>query len=85
MDPEERREHGIYDSAQDALAACRAIVDSSLQEGYRPGMSAEALYQSYVSFGDDPFIVVIGGQDDEAKFSAWRYAEERARAICGGS
>jgi hypothetical protein len=34
-------------------------------------------------FGDDPFIVVLaGGQDDSATFSARDYAEERCRAIC---
>jgi hypothetical protein len=84
QDPAERREHGIYANVEDALAACRAIVDRSLQEQFRPGISAEALFNRYTSFGDDPFIVAIGGdQDERTKFSAWSYARERARAICG--
>jgi hypothetical protein len=45
-------------------------------------MTAEALYDRYMSFGDDPSIVVVEGADASAKFSAWRYAKERCEAIC---
>jgi hypothetical protein len=83
MDEDERYEHGVYETAEEAIAACRGIVDQSLEEGYKPGISAEALYEGYVSFGDDPFIVVLDGADDNAKFSAWSYAKERSRVICG--
>lgn len=79
----DQREQGTYDTLEQAIAVCRAIVDKSLAEEYRPGISAEALYDRYVSFGDDPFIVVIEGVDDGAEFSAWSYAKERCRAICG--
>jgi hypothetical protein len=83
MDSDERREHGTYETFEEAIAACRGIVDQSLKEGYRPGISAEALYDGYVGFGDDPFFVVLDGTDDNAKFSAWSYAKERSRVICG--
>ncbi len=82
QDPEERREQGVYATLEEAIAACREIVDRSLAEEHRPGASAEALLDRYASFGDDPFIVVLDGLDARAAFSAWRYAEERARAIC---
>ena len=36
-----------------------------------------------MSFGDDLFIVVLDGTDDGATFSAWSYAKERCRVICG--
>jgi hypothetical protein len=36
------------------------VVDLSLDHLYRPGMTAEALYSDYSSFGDDPFVVVTG-------------------------
>ena len=85
QDPTERREHGTYDTAEEALEACRGLVDRSLRNEYRSGMSAEDLYDRYVSFGDDPFILVVDGEDDGAAFSAWSYAKERCRAICGGS
>ena len=68
-EPDERREHGVYETAEEAIAACRAIVDRSIEEERRPGFSAEALYDRYTSFGDDPFIVVIDGVDDRATFS----------------
>jgi hypothetical protein len=82
QDPDERREHGVYDTLEEALAVCRSLVDQSLKEGYRPNISAEALYDHYTSFGDDPFVVVIDGVDDRATFSAWTYAKGRCREIC---
>jgi len=83
----DRREQGVYDTLDAALAACRDIVDAALAREYRPGISADALYDRYVSFGDDPFIVAADivapdGADERAKFSAWSYAKERCRAIC---
>jgi hypothetical protein len=83
QDPDARREHGNYESLEEALAACREIVDRSLEEEYRVGMSAEALYHRYVSFGDDPFVVVQDGADERVIFSAWSYAMERCRVIGG--
>jgi hypothetical protein len=82
---DDRREHGVYETLEQAIAACRGIVDRSLQEEYQhiPGMSAERLYDRYMSFGDDPFIVVLDGADASARFSAWSYAKERCQAICG--
>jgi len=79
---DERREHGTYPTLDEALAACRDIVDQSLEQEYRAGISPEALYDRYVSFGDDPFIVVDDGTDKHAAFSAWSYAKERCPAIC---
>ena len=84
-DADERHEHGIYDTGEEALTECRKLVDRSLMHEYRPGMSADALYDRYTSFGDDPFIAVIDGTDDSVRFSAWDYARERCAAICGKS
>jgi len=83
QDQDERWEHGTYESVEEAIAACRDIVDRSLEEEYTVGMSAEALYRRYVSFGDDPFIVVLDGPHEGVIFSAWTYAGERCRVICG--
>jgi hypothetical protein len=82
QDADERLEHGTYETLEQALAACRGIVDQSLRHQRRPGISAEALYDRYVSFGDDPFIIVLDGADDAANFSAWTYAKERCAEIC---
>jgi hypothetical protein len=83
QDPDDRREHGVYATLDEALAVCRAIVDRSLSEEFRPGISAASLYDRFTSFGDDPFIVVVDGVDEAARFSAWAYAEARCRQICG--
>ena len=82
MDSSERREQGTYETVEEALAVCRRIVDRLLAQNYEPGISAEALFEHYVSFGEDPFIVVLDGVDDRAKFSGWSYAKERCRAMC---
>jgi hypothetical protein len=76
-------EHGTTESYENAVAACRALVDRSLARLYKPGMTAAELYDHYTSFGDDPFVVALGGAPMGEKFSAWTYAEERCAAICG--
>jgi len=83
QDSDERWEKGTYETVEEALAVCREIVDQSIMEGYRTGISAEALYGHYVRFGDDPFIVGLDGMDTGILFSAWNYAKERCRVICG--
>jgi hypothetical protein len=82
QDPRERCEQGVYETVEEALAVCRGLVDESLKEEYRSGISAKSLYDRYTSFGDDPFIVVLDGTDDRAIFSAWNYAKERCTVIC---
>jgi hypothetical protein len=79
MDESDRSTHGQYDSAEAAIAAAKAIVDRSLQFIYRPGMTADVLYDHYTDFGDDPFI---RSDDSTCVFSAWTYAQERCPAIC---
>jgi hypothetical protein len=81
---DERRELGTYVSVEEALAACRDVVDVWLAANYKPGMSSAELIEQYKSFGDDPFIVALPGAPAEAKFSAWDYAAKRAQAICAG-
>lgn len=80
MDEDERSEVGRFETADEALAACRKIVDDFLAENFKPGLTAEALYDNYTSFGGDPFIV---SDDPGAKFSAWTYAKARCAELCG--
>lgn len=79
MDESERYTHGEYDSAEDAIAECKKMVDEFLTENYKDGISADDLYSYYKGFGEDPFI---GSDDTECKFSAWNYAKERCREMC---
>jgi hypothetical protein len=83
MDEDARVTHGVFATADDAVTACRAIVDDFLAEAYRPGMSASALYEHYQSFGDDPFVMAINSSDPKVTFSAWTYARERCEEIAG--
>jgi len=75
QDLEHRYEHGEFDNPDEAVAVCKQIVDSCLEPMLKPGMTAEALFDVYVMFGDDPFVVPANG------FSAWHYAKERCEVL----
>lgn len=80
MDEEHRYKLGEFEDCESAIAACVRIVDDFLLANYQAGVaSAEALYQQYVSFGEDPFIVPSA----DCPFSAWEYAKKRCAEICG--
>ena len=72
-------EAGRFASLDEAIAACRRITMESLEHLYQPSMSAEALYDHYVSFGDDPFIV--GPGLTEPPFSAWKFAKSAVALV----
>jgi hypothetical protein len=82
MDEDERRTHGTFATVEEANTACRALVDEWLASQYEPGMTAEKLYNSYVSFGEDPFVIGPPGKNMADIFSAWDYARARVEAIC---
>src|SRR4051812_10883819 len=77
----ERIAHGEFETAHEALAACHFIVGQFLDSAFEPGMTAAALYERYVSFGDDPFIVPPNSKDPSVTFSAWEYARDRCEVI----
>jgi hypothetical protein len=76
MDESETYTSGTYPTIEEAIVKCKDIVDQFLSDNYSDGMSSDSLYGTYVSFGDDPYI--IGGQE----FSAWDYAKKRCAEIC---
>jgi hypothetical protein len=78
---DERIQHGVFATADEAIAACKLIVDECLKPMLRPGMTATALYDVYKGFGDDPFIVPVNPNDAPVGFSAWAYAEERCQVL----
>lgn len=82
MDEDERYKHGEFADAGLAIGHCRRIVDEYLESAYKAGMSASDLWDSYVSFGEDPFILSVGAP--EVRFSAREYAKERCEALCAG-
>jgi uncharacterized membrane-anchored protein len=80
MDEEERYTQGVVDTAEEALKICRDIVDQFLANSFKEGITAEALYQNYTMFGEDPFVQTA--DPDFPRFSAWTYAKERCVEMC---
>jgi hypothetical protein len=79
MDREAAFELPPFDDLDRAIAACKKIVDDFLASAYEPGMTAESLYSSYTSFGEDPYIV--SEEVEGVPFSAWKYAREQASIL----
>jgi hypothetical protein len=82
MEEDERWEYGTFPTREKAIAACRKLVDESLMENYKPGMTATQLYDHYTSFGDEPFIMAAPGAPERVIFSARDYARGRAETLC---
>ena len=78
-DESEDYELGAYSTFEQAVNAAKAEIDRFLLSAHKPEMTADDLYDSYTSFGEDPFIVSKAGP---CEFSAWNYAEQRCREIC---
>ena len=81
-DESERYEHGAFETYEEAVTVCKAIVDGNLKNMCGDGESAAGLYDQYTSFGDDPFIKPV---PTGRKFSAWEYAKHRCEEICNES
>jgi hypothetical protein len=80
MDESKTYKLGEFESLEPALEASKRIVDEYLSSAYQADMTAAQLYQSYVNFGEDPYI--IPSEAEGGRFSAWTYARERCDAIC---
>jgi hypothetical protein len=85
QDESERVNHGLLETADEAVAACRSIVNDFLAGAFKPGMSATALYGLYTSFGDDPFVVPADLKAAPVAFSTWDYARERCEVLAATS
>lgn len=81
-DESERYELGEFETLEEAVAACKRVVDEFLMSNYRPGMTAAELYTQYALFGEDSFVVYSGQQT--VPFSARDYASRRVEQICHG-
>jgi hypothetical protein len=78
---DERYELGTFLTAEEAIAACKRVVDEDLNNSYKPGDTGPELYERYTMFGEDPFIVPLDEADNTVKFSAWDYAKERSSVL----
>ena len=81
MDESERSADGVFANADEAIAACKAIVDDELNTMWKPGTTANELYELYIAFGPDPFVVPLNPKDPEVEFSAWTYAKEQCQEL----
>jgi hypothetical protein len=81
MDEDHRYEHGVFETADEAVAACKLIVDGCLTRMLKPDMTAAALYELYVTFGEDPYVMLVDRTDARVTFSAWDYAKERCEVF----
>ena len=81
MDESERADHGVFANANEAVAACKEIVDDDLNAMWKPGMTAKELYRLYVAFGPDPFVVPLDLKDPDVEFSAWTYAKDQCEHL----
>ncbi len=81
MDDGDRYELGTFSTIEEAIVACKRIVDADLTELAERNVTADKLYDLYVSFGRDPFIVALDSKDDRPSFSAWDYAKERSQVL----
>ncbi len=79
QDEDEHSNGGNFATADEAVSRCKQIVDEWLVGNRKPGMTADELYDGYVTFGEDPFITSSTGAVD---FSAWDYAKMRAAELC---
>jgi hypothetical protein len=77
MDKSEEYNSGAYDTFEEAVAKCKAIVDEFLESAYKQGMTAKQLYQTYVMYGETP--IIHGGK--LGKFSSNEYARERCKEL----
>jgi hypothetical protein len=50
-DESERIDHGVFATADEAIAKCKKIIDDDLKAMWKPGTSTTALYQLYICWG----------------------------------
>jgi len=79
LDESERYKHGEFETCEEAIMVCKKIVDEFLNQGYEKGMNFKELYEGYLGFGEDPFII---SGDKTCFFSAWDYAKQRGHELC---
>jgi hypothetical protein len=71
---------GEYETADQVLAAARQVVQRSLAECWKTGVTAELLYDRYKGFGEIPYILCLG-KEESPGFDPWAYAKECAKAM----
>jgi len=68
---------GDFATLEEAVAACKGMVDEFLNAEAPCEKPAAERYEDYTHFGPDPFIVTDDPGVGNPSFSAWSYAKER--------
>lgn len=79
MEEEERYKLGDFDTLDEAIAACKRLVDAFLEGETSLDSPAAERYKQYTHFGPDPFVATDDPDARQPLFSAWNYAEKRCR------
>ena len=69
--------HGELDTPTQAIVACQKIVDANIKSITEQETDPDKAYESYVCFGDDPWI-------EGVEFSAFEYAKIKIQAVLKG-
>jgi hypothetical protein len=81
MDKNHRYTYGEFSTWQEAVAKAKKIVDHDIVSAIESGSTPEEAIDLYQTFGEDPSIIGDGDIPDDNFFSAWTYAETRAREL----
>ena len=74
---DERYKMADFATLDEAVAACKRMVDGFLTVEIPPDVMAAERYERYTHFGPDPFIVTADPDVEHPPFSAWNYAKQR--------
>jgi len=77
---------GEYETLAEAVAECKRIIDDQLPKTFREGLTPEKLYEGFMMFGDEPYILAPDGYEwgpDDEDINAITYFKQRACEICG--
>jgi len=75
-DENERYKLGEYNTRDEALTACKDVVDEYFKLIEKGKFTFKELWEGYMLYGEDPFI---WNDENIEKFSAWEYARQRCQ------
>jgi hypothetical protein len=74
-------EVGIYPTADEAILACKTVIDEFLEVYVEECTTAAELYDMYVKFGADPYIVSVDPNDEQVNFNVEKYLKEQIQIL----
>lgn len=81
-DETERYQYGEFDTVEEAIEACKLIVETSIT--YEEGNTEDDLFKQYCFFGEDPFIIgnsLFSGRDYAREYCKRLYFEKNKGSV----